>query len=379
MLALVRYEICGEELPIGFAEALTPERLSSLYKLSARHDIGHLVGDALQRLSLLSGDIGARFIKARELAIYRYTQMQYEYNRITEALENAKIAHMPLKGAIIREYYPKGWMRTSCDIDILIRAEELSTARELLVDGLGYKMDGEHTEHDITLVSPAGVRLELHHTLCDAGDEWGRDILSDIWSYAVLKDGCQTHYILPDDIFYFYHIEHMARHFTLGGCGVRPLIDLWLLNRADNIDREKRTERLKSASLYDFALVMERLSDVWLSGGESDETLKEIEEYIILGGVYGNAENRVAVQQSRSGGRLKYLMSRVFISNEALKRKYPILEKRPYLLPIYHIARWFKPLFNRKSKENSLRDVKITKKATKSEEKTRRLFERLGL
>ncbi|MBO4954226.1 MAG: nucleotidyltransferase family protein, partial [Clostridia bacterium] len=35
------------------------------------------------------------------------------------------IDFMPLKGAVIRQYYPEPWMRTSCDIDIHVKKDRL--------------------------------------------------------------------------------------------------------------------------------------------------------------------------------------------------------------------------------------------------------------
>jgi hypothetical protein len=381
MLALLRYEILGAELPEDFSSTLSVEKLESLYRLSLRHDIAHLVGDALMKSGVMSDrdDVESRFLKARELAIYRYTQMQHEYKRILSALEGGGVPHVPLKGAIVRQYYPKPWMRTSCDIDILVKPSDLQRAKRLLLDSLGYSYKGEYTEHDVSLVSPSGVCLELHYELLDGDDECGAEVLSSVWEHTVLADGLSFCYLMTDEAFYFYHVAHMARHFRHGGCGIRSVLDLWLLNNGAEFDREKRQKLLLQGGLLSFASAMERLSDVWFADKDGDELILELSEYIRIGGVYGNADNRVRVQSTKAGGRFKYLMSRIFISNKALKKKYPILERRPYLIPFYHVGRWFKPLFSSKSKESALRDVKRTKVSQLDRERTAELLERLGL
>ena len=381
MLALLRNAMLGAELPSGLSDILTEEKLASLYGICARHDLGHIISDALLKSSLISGegDAERKFVKSRELALYRYTQSQHEYKRICDALSSAGVDFIPLKGVVIGQYYPKAWMRTSCDIDILVKEEELSRAADALVVSLGYKCDCEYVSgHDIGLLSPSGVRLELHYRLLGEGDA-GAELLSDPWSLAEPVDVSGREYVLKDEAFYFYHIAHMAAHFKCGGCGVRSLVDLWLLNRVENFDKERRRAMLSDGGLLDFAVATERLSDAWLSGEALDESLSELSEYIIKGGVYGNAGNRIRVQQTSLGGRFKYLMSRIFISNKSLKKKYPILEKRPYLSPIYHVWRWLKPIFSRKSKEKSLRELEMTKRATSDEEKMKELLSRLGL
>ena len=379
-LALVRYEILGEELPSAIGEAISPEKLASLYRLSARHDLAHLVGDALTRCGLIGGegDSERRFVNSRDLSRYRYTQMQHEYKRITEALSEGSVDFIPLKGAVVRHLYPKPWMRTSCDIDILVKPEALERAAEILVDKLGYKRDGEGTTHDYGFLSPSGVRLELHYRLLAEGD-LGAELLSDVWSFAVPSDDDEHRYLLCDEAFYFFHIAHMAAHFQHGGCGIRTVLDLWLLNNKMDFDKEKRHAMLREGGLFDFALQMERLSDTWFADGEYDDFLREISDYIRHGGVYGSADNRIKVGQTKAGGRFKYLLSRIFISNDTLKKKYPILVKRPYLIPIYHVARWFKPLFSKKTKEKSLREVNVTREAKRDGEKIAELLLRLGL
>lgn len=57
--------------------------------------------------------------------VYCYKRMNYEYEQVCDALEKAEIPFIPLKGVVIREYYPEPWMRTSCDIDILVREKNL--------------------------------------------------------------------------------------------------------------------------------------------------------------------------------------------------------------------------------------------------------------
>ena len=41
---------------------------------------------------------------------------------------------IPLKGSVVRDLYPERWMRTSADIDLLIREDQEKTCEELLID-----------------------------------------------------------------------------------------------------------------------------------------------------------------------------------------------------------------------------------------------------
>ena len=137
MFSLLRYEI-GQGDALGEEErAFCSEQMELLYKLSKKHDIAHLIGDALSKQKLLeSGDEWAqKFQKERLLALYRYEQLNFALGEICQTLEEAKIPFMPLKGSVIRPYYPEPWMRTSCDIDVLVHEEDLDRAVAALTEG----------------------------------------------------------------------------------------------------------------------------------------------------------------------------------------------------------------------------------------------------
>jgi hypothetical protein len=51
------------------------------------------------------------------------------------------------------------------------------------------------------------------------------------------------------------------------------------------------------------------------------------------------------VEQVKRGGRIKYLMARVFIPYDTIKFQYPILGKYRFLTPVMQVRRWFKLIF----------------------------------
>ncbi len=115
MMDLIASEVCGKSIDKS-QYSLTDEELVKLYKLSKSHDLAHLVGDALIKNDLIGdGEVKAKFQKQMKLAVYRYEKINYELGRLRKVLNEAEIQFIPLKGSVIRQYYPKPWMRTSCD------------------------------------------------------------------------------------------------------------------------------------------------------------------------------------------------------------------------------------------------------------------------
>ena len=127
MFALIRGEFGNETSEVKDISRISDAKeYGELYRLSKKHDMAHIVGAALERRGLLGDDeVSAAFRKQQMLAVYRYETINYELEEIRELFEGEGIAFMPLKGSVIRKYYPQPWMRTSCDIDILVKEEEL--------------------------------------------------------------------------------------------------------------------------------------------------------------------------------------------------------------------------------------------------------------
>lgn len=172
----------------------------------------------------------------------------------------------------------------------------------------------------------------------------------------------------------------MIKHFEHGGCGVRPFLNLWLLNHCGNFSYTDRETLLKQGGFLPFANACEKLSVVWLENAQYDVLEKQLEEYILTGGVYGSLQNRVSMQQAKKGGKFKYILSRIFISNKELKIKYPKLEKYPWLAPFYHIKRWLKPLTNKDSGKRSFNELSETSTVEEREKQAREILLRnLGL
>ncbi len=378
--ALIRFEINGDELCDEIKNLITLEMLPALFKLSKRHDLAHLIGDALDKHGLLPDGTEAkkRFLQERNMAVYRYEQIQYEFEQICDTLEKAKIPFIPLKGSVIRKYYPEPWMRTSCDIDILVDKSNLEQAKESLVRDLEYQVAMVESSHDISLYAPSGVHLELHHSLVEEGRaQNSSNILYSVWENVVES---QFHNkAMTDEMFYFYHVAHMAKHFEIGGCGVRPFLDSYLLLHHAQYRTEACYRLLQQGGLLAFAKAVEETANIWFGKTEETSLSREMQDYILYAGMYADTENRVAVQQVKKGGRIKYLWSRIFLPYEQLKTQYPNLAKRKILVPFYQIKRWCRLLFGKDSK-NVSRELKasINVQADKKE-RIAKLFKDLDL
>lgn len=342
---LIKCELLDIEPEQNIVDSIDEDSLQSLYKVAKAHDIANIVGSVITKLGKASGEIKQKFEKQQMLALYRYEQSKYELAQLTAFLNDNKIPFISLKGAVLRNYYREPWQRTSCDIDVLVHKEDLERAKDLLIEKLGYKL---HLigSHDIGFFTPSGVHVELHYSLIEEDVATKADIpLEQVWDFSKPKADLPMDYEMSNEMFYYYHIAHMAKHFLIGGCGLRPFIDLFVMRSAFEFDEAKKNELLEEGGLLKFAEQIEALCSVWLCGEKHSELTLQMQEYIFKGGVYGTMQNRVAIQQTQAGGKFGYAISRIWLPLDKLKFKYPILNKHKWLLPVCEVRRWFRLVF----------------------------------
>ncbi len=380
IIKLVSNEICKNELYLSVKPPFSDEFYRELYDVSRTHDVTHIVGLALANNGIQNADsIGREFKNSIFSLMYRYENVKFASENVCNALEEAKIPYIPLKGEVIRKLYPQEWMRTGCDIDILIHESDVDAAAKFITCELGYREDGRGT-HDVQLLSPDGVCVELHFRLIEERQSLNfTNVLDRAWDYARPTEGGKYRYELSDDMLYFYHVAHMAKHFVQGGCGLRSFIDLWLLNQSKNLQTPQIRSLLEEGGLSKFEHQAYSLSRVWFSGDEHSEATAAMENFIMSGGQFGTSFNYMLLEQHKSGGRLKYFASRIFIPFEDLKRQYSTVNKYPFLAPFFQISRLFSLIFGARKKFRKYSTEKLIKDKGKGIKNTDAFFESLGL
>ncbi len=376
-IELIRYEVFGIDVDYALLSCVSEELVKEVYDLALKTDVGYIVASALSKLGLLSSEIKAAFFNEQLATVYRYEALKFDLESICRLFENDGIVHIPLKGSVIREYYPKPEMRTSCDIDVLIHKEDLKKARELLENELGFKYN-DKCGHDISFWSPANIEIELHHTLFEHNfDE--KNQLDKVWQYATPCEGFTYKHELDKAFFMFYHIVHMAKHVRSGGCGIRPFLDLAILEEKFGYDKDAFIELISQAGLEIFTNKIFDVAHMWFGTMEHDETSELMAEYVFGAGAYGSIENQVARNRSKNKSKLKLIISRIFISRKELEIMYPTVKAHPILTPVFEVVRWGRIIFKDKGRKQ-MEIVKQTAKLDQNKiDNVSKLMDNLGL
>ena len=374
LMQILKSGITGE-FKINLPE-LSIDTLNWLYNISNKHDLAHLVGYVLQKNDLLDTktEIGEKFNKQMMLAVYRTTKLEYDYSQVRQMFEDAQIPYIPLKGSVIRSLYPEKWLRTSCDIDILVQEKNLKTACSIL-ENQGYNKE-EKEFNCIPYVTNGGMHLELHYNLNELDSKLDR-VLNRVWDYASVND--EHMYSLSNEFFIFHAVAHIVCHFKNGGCGIRTILDLWhILNRYE-YDENILNSLLNEAGILTFFQKIVKLTKVWFEGEETDGLTTQLQNYILTGGVYGTTGNKVGVSVARKKTGGKHIFSRLFPPYSVMVSLYSNLKKHPILLPFYWIRRIFK-LLNKDKKQRALYEVQVARNVSKEHvEQMQIMLDELGL
>ena len=155
-------------------------------------------------------------------------------------------------------------MRTSCDIDILVKEQDLNRAVKALVDINGYKTDNKINYHDVSLFSPSKVHLELHFNILENKENID-SVLAKVWDYASQSENSEFEHSLTNEFFVFHMLAHMVYHFLKGGCGVRTIMDVYIAHQKLDINNDELYKLLNACNIAKFYESIKEISYIFYS------------------------------------------------------------------------------------------------------------------
>ena len=307
-----------------------------------RHMLGAAAAFALES----AGFRDARTSLVIASAVRKAAVFDRERKIILEKLEEAAVWYLPLKGAVIKDLYPKFGMREMCDHDILVDSVHRADVDKIML-GLGFrKGEIECGIHD-TYFKPPCLNFEMHWALFDRSiDPAVADYYENVESHLI-KDNSTGYgrHFSPEDL-YIFVIVHAYKHYLMAGTGLRTLLDVYLLLKKTAPDLSAVSAELEKINLSEFEKKVRMLAFGLFGGDELPDDAVQMLEYMMDSGVYGTVDNRVGNFIQRSGGgqtgKRRYILNRLFPSMEQIKEGNSFFYRHKILLPLllpYRIGR----------------------------------------
>ena len=342
IIALIRALMQDRPLPP------VPEGISlgELFSVSKAHGIQALVFRGLNELQPDCMDpVWKQWEnQVNQLLAQSVVQLQ-ERDELIDIFTRAEMDVLPVKGCWLKELYPDINDRQMSDLDMLVREEDVSRAEVLLLER-GYRKDEVGFHHTVYRQAPYLV-LELHTSLLPKIDEH-RSYYEDVWNRATAGENPRLYRLKPEDA-YIYYLVHLNMHLSEGGSGIRSILDNCIYLRAHPyMDQAYLDRELDTLGLSPMARQVQALSHCWFeTGQEIPEELQSFAQAVCEAGTYGFWENRVQNRMEHLAKRypnpvirfFAYCLPRFFLPMPTMKRRYPILEKLPVLLPFCWAAR----------------------------------------
>lgn len=319
IILLLRSALTGEQLDVEYRDNINSLFSDpALFNIASAHSVANVVSVGI--LNNCFNAEGTKFEQAELNAAISDAQIEADFNSIKASLQKYHIDFIPLKGVVLKQYYPDTAMRTCGDIDILIHKEDTENAVDAIVKDCGFTSQS-YNYHDVVLISDSGVTLELHFSL-EYDVEKLDAILVRAWEYALKVN--ESEYRFSDDFFFFFILSHLAHHFYPYGCGIRFFMDLWVIRHSMGLEFNGAVGELcRKAGIEKFSEVALQLSEVWFGEEEHSELTRAMEEYIFDCGTFGNTDNVAAVGGEKKKGRFAYNLKRMLLPYGKLKLIHP--------------------------------------------------------
>ncbi len=343
---LIKSALTGERLTLP--EKFDPEDGKMLIK---KHQIGNMV-----YYGAVNCGIDPRTAFMRDLFmvtckhLHISERQQWETDRIRTAFEESGIDHMPLKGVLMKQLYPRPDMRIMGDADILIRIEQYEKIKPILT-ALGFTEKLE-SDHELIWEKP-NLYLELHKRVIPSYNYDYAAYFGDGWRLARPCADKQFCYEMSKEDQMIYMFTHFSKHYRDGGIGIRHLTDLYVYRRAyPNLNEAYIEKELKALQLDVFYKNICAVLEKVFENGSGNDATNIIIATILGSGVYGTKEKHIAASGARekaSGKSVKQVrrsrwLRLVLPPYRVMREKYPVLERTAILLPAMWVVRWVSAL-----------------------------------
>lgn len=352
--------------------------MEALLRLAKAHSVSAMVCMALEQTDAFQHTAETtrlKWLDAKNKAIRKNMLLDAERKTISHELETQGIWYMPLKGSILKDWYPKPGMREMADNDILFDPSGREQVREIF-QNRGYKtISFRKGNHDVYEKAPI-YNFEMHVSLFHGTYKELTKQYENVKERLLPVDGTAYQFAFTPEDFYVFVLAHAYKHYSHSGTGIRTLADIYVMNRhlGDIMDRDEVEQKLTQLGIAEYEQHSRVLAEKLFSAVRplAEIELTEDEKGMLLyycdATTYGTVDNRVnnrlhELQENSENIKLwtkvKYCCVRLFPERDFCKYAYPFVYKHPWTLPFFWVWRIVdRCITNKKNVQQELKALK---------------------
>lgn len=337
---------CAVNGKVPEASKIEALNLEALFKVCQKHILTACAAYALEAAGIHDN----QFTQAKEKAVRKNILLDMERGKILARLEQEQIWYMPLKGAILKDWYPKLGMRQMSDNDILCDGSCRRRIHDIMLD-MGFTCDHYEKENDDAYFKQPVSNFEMHNELFTAAHAGNlHEYYADVKDKLIKDDNNAYGYHFRTEDFYIYLIAHEYKHFADGGTGVRSLLDIYIFMRksGDTLDWNYMKQEFDKLGITEYEQQSRDLAmKVFRDNAPLTDAEQELLDYHIMSGTYGVLKNRYQnrMKQQETDSKWEYIRNRFFPPLEFLEVSVPWVRKSKLLIPAALVYRLFRGIF----------------------------------
>ncbi|MCM1315837.1 MAG: nucleotidyltransferase family protein [Alistipes senegalensis] len=334
--------------------------LDKLFQMCQYHSLTAIVCTALES----AGIYNKKFMEEKAKAIRKIILLDAEREQICEFLEQNNIWYVPLKGVILKNMYPEIGMRQMSDNDILFDASHRIIVTDFM-QKRGYHLKDDNGSHCDEWLKEPVYNFEMHLNLFVKSRKVFCNYYKNVRNRLIRTDGKKYAYRFSDEDFYIYMTAHTYKHYSGGGTGLRSLLDyyVYLKKKEALLDWKYITKELEKLDISEFEKELRiTAKNAFTTDSELTEKEREIVEFMLFSGTYGNVYNTIKhkAELLNADSKSKYIFRRIFPNMRFYKQYFPTAARYPILIPFVWAYRLFNAVF--KKRDNCLSEIKNVKK-----------------
>lgn len=234
----------------------------TIIALAEKHSVLSLLYEQLNK----HDSIPSHFVQMNSANAKRTVLQQYRLlflsKYLINALQDAGVQVVLLKGVAAASYYPTPELRKSGDVDLLLMNPcQENRMKEIMLEHDFWVKEEQLALHHITFETKSGIEIEVHTLLAEPFDN---QQINQYMDNLLKKGKCEIMErnimgvnipVLAPAYFAYELLLHMLQHFLRSGFGLKLLCDWVVFWREEKtqLEKEKYLQLVKDSGLKQFS------------------------------------------------------------------------------------------------------------------------------